>query len=185
VPETALIVIDMLNTYDHADADQLAACVREKLPRMIELRDAAKANDDVKLVYVNDNYDEWEAGRETLIERALNGKHPELVKPITPEGDRPFLPKGRHSIFYETAVGHLLRVEGVERVVMIGQVTEQCILYSALDAYLRGFQVIVPPDAVAHIDEELARASMRMMEENMHAELTPAADALRAYSRNS
>jgi len=152
--------------------------VEEKLPQMLALRDAAKAHDDVKLVYVNDNYDEWEAGRETLIERALDGKRPELVKPIAPEGDRPFLPKGRHSIFYETALGHLLRVEAVERVIMIGQVTEQCILYSALDAYLRGFQVIVPPDAVAHIDTDLAKASLRMMEQNMHVELTPAADAL-------
>ena len=176
MPKNALIVIDMLNTYDHEDAETLAACVEEKLPQMLALRDAAKARDDVKLIYVNDNYDEWEAGRETLIERALDGKRPELVKPIAPEGDRPFLPKGRHSIFYETAVGHLLRVEDVERVVMIGQVTEQCILYSALDAYLRGFQVVVPPDAVAHIDADLAKASLRMMEQNMHAALTPAAE---------
>src|SRR5690242_17697868 len=98
----------MLNTYDHEDADVLAEVVESRLPNMVKLRDQAKARDDVKLVYVNDNYDEWEAGRETLIERAVNGKRPDLVKPITPEGDRPFLPKGRHSIFYETAVGHLL-----------------------------------------------------------------------------
>jgi nicotinamidase-related amidase len=166
----------MLNAYDHDDAESLVEAVRDALPNMVKLRDEAKARENVKLVYVNDNYDEWEAGRETLIERAVNGKHPELVEPIAPEGDRPFLPKGRHSVFYETALSHVLRVEDVERVILIGQVTEQCILYSALDAYLRGFQVIVPPDAVAHIDDELAEASLKMMEKNMHAELTPAAD---------
>ena len=144
----------------------------------------AKERDDVKLVYVNDNHDVWEAGRETLIERALAGKHPELVEPITPEGDLPFLPKGRHSVFYETALSHLLRVEEVERVILIGQVTEQCILYSALDAYLRGYEVIVPPDAVAHIDRELADAALKMIERNMHADLTPAADVF-GYSRSS
>src|SRR4051794_31449535 len=100
----------MLNTYDHEGADQLVKSVRETLPQMVELRDIAKERDDVKLVYVNDNYDEWEAGRETLIERALDGRHPDLVEPIAPEGDRPFLPKGRHSIFYETALSHVLRV---------------------------------------------------------------------------
>jgi len=184
VPQNALIVIDMLNTYDHADGEELAACVAEKLPQMIELRDLAKERDDVKLVYVNDNYDEWEAGRETLVERALDGKHPELVEPIVPEGDRPFLPKGRHSVFYETALSHLLRVEDVERVIMIGQVTEQCVLYSALDAYLRGFEIVVPPDAVAHIDSELAEAALKMMERNMHADLTPSADVF-SYSRSS
>ena len=70
LPQTALIVIDMLNTYDHEDADRLAACVRKRLPQIVELRDAAKQRDDVKLLYVNDNHDEWEAGRETLIELA-------------------------------------------------------------------------------------------------------------------
>ena len=184
MPENALIVIDMLNPYDHEDGERLAACVAEKLPQMVELRDRAKEHADVKLVYVNDNYDQWEAGRETLIERALEGKHPELVEPIAPEGDRPFLPKGRHSIFYETALGHLLRVAEVERVILVGQVTEQCILYSALDAYLRGFEVVVPPDAVAHIDGELAEAALRMMQRNMHASITPAADVF-AYSRRS
>jgi nicotinamidase-related amidase len=176
VPENALIVIDMLNTYDHEDGEQLAQCVREQLPRIVDLRDRALQREDVKLVYVNDNYDEWEAGRETLIERALDGKYPDLVKPIAPEGDRPFLPKGRHSVFYETALSHLLRVEDVKRVVLVGQVTEQCVLYSALDAYLRGFEVVVPPDAVAHIDAELADAALKMMERNLHAKLTPAAE---------
>jgi nicotinamidase-related amidase len=62
----------------------------------------------------------------------------------------------------------------VRRIVLCGQVTEQCILYSSLDAYLRGFEVAVPPDAVAHIHEHLARAALEMMERNMHADLTPA-----------
>jgi nicotinamidase-related amidase len=176
LPENALIVIDMLNTYDHEDGEPLAECVREKLPQIVDLRDLALEREDVKLVYVNDNYDEWEAGRETLIERALDGKYPDLVKPIAPEGDRPFLPKGRHSVFYETALSHLLRVADVKRVVLVGQVTEQCVLYSALDAYLRGFEVVVPPDAVAHIDAELADAALKMMERNLHAKLTPAAE---------
>jgi nicotinamidase-related amidase len=183
MPETALIVVDMLNTYDHDDAETLADAVRDALPQMVALRDAAKAREDVKLVYVNDNYDEWEAGRETLIERALNGRHPELVEPIAPEGDRPFLPKGRHSIFYETALAHLLRVEEVKRVVLVGQVTEQCIFYSALDAYLRGYDVVVAPDAVAHIDEHLAKAALEMAERNLHAKLVPAADVF-GYSRS-
>ena len=30
-------------------------------------------------------------------------------------------------------------------------------MISSLDAYLRGYEVVVPPDAVAHIDDELAR----------------------------
>jgi nicotinamidase-related amidase len=53
-----------------------------------------------------------------------------------------------------------------------GQVTEQCILYSAPDANVRHFEVVVPRKAVAHIHEDLAEAAFRMMEENMRADVT-------------
>ena len=55
---------------------------------------------------------------------------------------------------------------------LVGQVTEQCILYSALDAYVRHFEVVVPSNAVAHIHADLARAALRMMETNMDACVT-------------
>jgi nicotinamidase-related amidase len=59
-------------------------------------------------------------------------------------------------------------------VTLTGQVTEQCILYSALDAYIRHLEVRVPPDAVAHIHRDLAEAALTMMERNMSADVTPA-----------
>jgi nicotinamidase-related amidase len=179
VPAAALIVIDMLNNYDHEDADALAESARACLPNIVDLRDRAKDRDDVLLIYSNDNYDAWHSGRHDLIERAMNGKHPDLVDPIAPKDPLPFIPKGRHSVFYQTAMDHLLQIEEVKRVVMVGQVTEQCILYSALDAYLRGYEVVVPEDAVAHIDDELSDAALRMMKENLHAELTPARDVFK------
>ena len=91
-----------------------------------------------------------------------------------PADDAPFVIKARHSIFYETQVEYLLRQEGIGRIVLLGQVTEQCILYSALDAYVRHFEVVVAPDAVAHIHSDLAGAALRMMEINMRANLVEA-----------
>src|SRR3954447_19384785 len=165
----------MLNSYDHEDADRLAESVKEQLPAIVDLRRRAEEAGAL-VVYVNDNHDSWEAGREELIEKALEGKHPELVEPIAPREPVPFLAKGRHSAFYQTALDHLLSQAEIERLVLAGQVTEQCILYTALDAYIRGYDMVVPPDAVAHIDREFAEASLKMMESNMHAELTPVPD---------
>lgn len=62
--------------------------------------------------------------------------------------------------------------------ILTGQVTEQCVLYSALDAYVRHLQVVIPTDGVAHIDEELGAVALKVMERNMSAELTTAADCL-------
>ena len=171
MPGTALIVVDMLNPYDHEDAEPLAASVREALPNIVALRDRAAAAGDVLLLYSNDNYEHWEQTRDDLVAKALEGEHPELVEPIVPPSDVPFLPKGRHSIFYETPVAHVLQTEGVKRVVLCGQVTEQCILYSALDAVLRGYEIEIPTDAVAHVVPEFAEAALGMMEKNLHARL--------------
>jgi hypothetical protein len=55
-------------------------------------------------------------------------------------------------------------------------VTEQCILYSALDAYVRHIPIAVPRDAVAHIHEHLADAAIEMMERNMDADVALADD---------
>ena len=172
---TALIVTDMLNTYEHEDADKLIESVERVLPQVVALREEA-SGDDVLTMYVNDNHDDWESSRQGLVDAALGGARPDLVEPILPGDNDLFLAKTRHSIFYSTPVEHILAQEGVDRIVLVGQVTEQCILYSALDAYIRHIDVVVPRDAVAHIFEDLAEASLTMMERNMHAEVCPASD---------
>jgi nicotinamidase-related amidase len=71
-----------------------------------------------------------------------------------------------------TPLEYLLGQKDIDRLILTGQVTEQCILYSALDAYVRHFEVVVPRDGVAHIHEELADAALEMMKRNMGAEIT-------------
>jgi nicotinamidase-related amidase len=164
----ALIVIDMLNHYEHKDGDRLMESVREMLPSLRGLIEQARQS-DVLTVYVNDNYEDWSAGRERIVEQALSGADPSLIEPIVPPPDIPFVVKVRHSAFFQTWLEYLLRQEGIERLVLTGQVTEQCVLYSALDAYVRRFQITVPRDCVAHIDQDLARAALSMMEANMRA----------------
>jgi nicotinamidase-related amidase len=175
VGRTALIVTDMLNPYEHEDADKLVESVERTLPQVVALRDRA-AESDALVVYVNDNHDHWESSRTQLVESALGGARPDLIEPIVPRDDDLFLAKTRHSIFYSTPVEHILGQEDVDHLVICGQVTEQCILYSALDAHLRHLDVTVPRDAVAHIFEELADASLKMMERNMHAEVCEASE---------
>jgi nicotinamidase-related amidase len=172
---TALLVVDMLNTYEHEDADRLAASVRQAVPQIERLIRRAR-EDDVALVYVNDNYGDWNSSSSELARRAVEGRYPELVEPLLPREDDAFVIKARHSVFYSTPLEYLLQSMDVGRIVLAGQATEQCILYSALDGYVRHFSVAVPRDGVAHIYEHLAQAALEMMERNMHADVTSAAD---------
>ncbi|MFE5522009.1 isochorismatase family protein [Streptomyces virginiae] len=59
---------------------------------------------------------------------------------------------------------------------MCRQVTEQCILHSALDAHIRHFDVTIAPEAVAHTDPELAQAALHMMETTMSTGIRPLPD---------
>jgi nicotinamidase-related amidase len=172
---SAVIVVDMLNPYEHEDAEPLTRGVErmvEPLSRLI-----ARARDDaVELIYVNDNYGDWNSSAEELAQRALQGRRPDLVEPILPPDDADFVIKARHTVFYMTPLEYLLSQREIGHLVLAGQVTEQCILYSALDAYVRHLEVSIPTDGVAHIYEDLAEAALKMMERNMDAELVSAAD---------
>ena len=165
----------MLNAYEHDDAELLTKSVETIIEPVSAL--IARAQDEgAELIYVNDNYGDWNSSSEELAQRALDGARPELVEPILPPEGADFVIKARHTIFYMTPLEYLLGQKEIDHLVLVGQVTEQCILYSALDAYVRHFEVSVPPDGVACIHEKLADAALEMMERNMSAELTPAAD---------
>ena len=172
---SALIVVDMLSSYGHADADKLTRSVRESLPAMTGLIRRAR-DEDALTIYVNDNYGNWNSDRHELVEIALAGKAPELVEAIAPRSDDLFVVKARHSIFYDTPLQYILEHDELTPVAIIGQVTEQCVLYSVLDAHIRHLPVIVARDAIAAIDRALADAALKMMEVNMDAEVCDAED---------
>lgn len=165
----------MLNSYEHDDAEQLTESVEKVVEPLSELVARAR-REGVELIYVNDNYGDWNSSREELAERALGGKRPDLVKPLLPPDGADFVIKARHTIFYMTPLEYLLGQKEIDHVVLTGQVTEQCILYSALDAYVRHLDVSIPRDGVAHIHQHLADAALEMMERNMRAQITSCAD---------
>ena len=173
---SALVVVDMISTYDFPDADEVAGNAGDAVERIAGLLHRAR-DEGVQVIYVNDNYGDWNSSHEELFAKAMNGRHPELVEPLAPQEGDAFVIKARHSIFYSTPLEYLLATQGLGRIVLTGQVTEQCILYSALDAYVRNFRLAVVQDAVAHIDDELAKAALHMMERNMSADIETTADA--------
>lgn len=177
--DTAVVVVDMLNAYRHDDAELLADNVAQIVEPLADLLERSRAADDVDLIYVNDNYGDFTAGFAQITAAALDGARPELVRPIVPVAGDQLMTKVRHSAFYASPLEYLLGRLGTRRVILTGQVTEQCILYTALDAYVRHLPVVIPVDAVAHIDAELGAAALEMMCRNMAAEQSTSAECLR------
>jgi nicotinamidase-related amidase len=123
------------------------------------LIERTRGRDDVDLIYVNDNYGDFTADFDDIVRSALAGERPDLVEPIVPVPGSLVVSKVRHSVFYASPLEYLLRRLEAQQIVLTGQVTEQCILYSALDRYVRHYDVVVAPDAVAHIDAEVGSSS--------------------------
>ncbi|MFC8248559.1 cysteine hydrolase family protein [Streptomyces chartreusis] len=171
--QLALIVIDMINTYDHEDAELLVPSVQRVVPVLADLIGRARET-DVPVIYANDNFGRWRSHHGELVSTALARPHADLIEPIRPDDESLFVIKARHSVFYETPLAYLLSRLGAGQVVLSGQVTEQCVLYSALDAHIRHLGVTVPRDAVASIHPHLASAALEMMQRNMGARITTA-----------
>jgi nicotinamidase-related amidase len=165
-----LLIVDMLSDYGFPDAEQLLREAERPARHMRQARDAADEA-GVMVAYANDLHGMWACSRDEICARALRGRRPDLVSPLLPRPDDAFMHKGQHSAFYGTPFAHLLHEEEIDELVLTGQVTEQCVLYTALDAHVRHYAITVLTDAVIPLERELGDAALRMMKRNMGARL--------------
>ncbi len=177
--DTALVVVDMLNHYRHEDAEKLAPNVAPIIDPLVGLIEAARRRDDVepdlcqrqlrRLRRPVQRYRRCRAGR-----RAPGSGAPDRARGRLPAADQV-----RHSVFYATALHYLLGRLGSRRVVLAAARSPSSAFSTrALDAYVRHFDVVVPADAVAHIDAGLGNAALEMMRRNMSAKVVPASECL-------
>ena len=159
----ALVVIDLLQRFDHEDGDALLASLRGRLPGLVGALDRARA-DGTPVVYVNDLDGRWDSNAPALVRDALDGPGGDALAEVAPrEGDRVLL-KPRYSIFDHTPLVVLLRELEVERLLLAGAATEMCVVQSAIDARELGFKVSILAGACATTDPELERLAFEYAE---------------------
>ena len=136
----ALVMVDFINPLDFPGADALAGPALRAAARTARLR-AEATRKGVQVIYANDNYGIWQSDFRDLWRRcrAAGGASREIALTLRPGKHDLTILKPRHSAFYCTC----------ERLIVTGVATDNCILFSAMDAYVRGFEVWVPQDRVA------------------------------------
>ncbi len=163
-PGDALLVVDVLNDFDHEDGDLLLDSFRERAASMEDVVRAARAT-GVPVVFVNDDRDRWDSDAPRLARDAAAGRGGDVVEPLLPhESDRVVL-KHRYSAFDHTSLEILLDSLGAERVVLVGAATEGCVVQTAIDARELGLKATIVVDACATTDPELERTSLRYAEQ--------------------
>jgi len=146
----ALLLVDVINDLDFPGS---APLVREALRmsgRLARLAERARQA-GVPVVYVNDNFGRWQSDWRKVVDRCLREDAPghRVVERLRPAPEDYFVLKPKHSGFYSTTLDLLLRYLGVRTVVIAGIATDICIFFTANDAYMRDYSVVVPRDCVA------------------------------------
>ena len=169
---TALLLIDFMNPLEFDGGARLApAAVRAAARTAALKRRLARA----PVIYCNDNFGHWGSDFEALIEycRARGGAPARMAELLAPAPrDRSIL-KPRHSAFFGTPLEFLLDELGVRRLVLTGLVADNCIMFTAHDAYLRKYALRVPSDCVASERGGYCRDALQYMARVMKADVRP------------
>ncbi|WP_437230242.1 cysteine hydrolase family protein [Planctomicrobium sp. SH661] len=172
---TALLIIDVINDLDFPEGPELLKFARPMADRILELKKRAKQA-GIPVIYVNDNFGRWRSDFRAQIEHCLKpqSRGREIVELLTPEEDDYFVLKPRHSGFYSTTLEPLLHDLKCQKLIMTGVATNMCVFFTANDAYMRDFTVVVPSDCSAAntlADHEYA---LQQMEFALKADIRPA-----------
>jgi nicotinamidase-related amidase len=181
--ETAVLIVDVINPFDFDGGRALATRARPVARAIARLRDRARRA-GVPIIYVNDNLGRWRSDIHALVRHCTRDGMPgaEVVRLLTPGPADFVILKSTLSGFYQTPLEALLRAGGVRTVVVTGLTSDNCVLFTAADAYMRDFRVVVPSDCVTAKRARDHREALARMAALFEAS-TPASSALRLSRR--
>ncbi|AZB42154.1 cysteine hydrolase [Bacillus sp. FJAT-42376] len=82
-----------------------------------------------------------------------------------------WMDKTRYSAFAGTNLEILLRERGITELHLIGVCTDICVLHTAVDAYNKGFKLVIHEKAAASFDEEGHKWALRHFKGSLNAQI--------------
>ena len=146
----ALLIIDTINDLEFPGGEEvlpwalkLAANLSHFCPRVRRA--------DLPVIYVNDNFGHWHSSFEEVYaycsRRSAKGR--EVATRLRPAKSDYFILKPRHSAFFSTSLVPLLEDLKIERLILSGIATNLCVLFTAHDAHMHRYPLIVLSDCCA------------------------------------
>lgn len=159
----ALIIVDMLEDFvDGALANPRAQAIIPALQRLLA---HARAEGWV-VVFSNDAHHPDDPELKVWGPHAMAGSPgAQVIRALQPREGEIISPKRVYGAFDFTGLDEQLKALGVTEVVVTGQHTHICVRHTSYGALIRGYDVIVPRDAVCAfegVDEEPALEYLKM-----------------------
>jgi nicotinamidase-related amidase len=146
----ALLLIDVINDMEFDDGKKLLQHALPAARKIAVLKQRARAA-GIPVIYVNDNFGRWQSDFKKQVQHCLSGGvcGEPVARLLAPEEDDYFVLKPKSSAFFDTTLQTLLRHLGVQTLILTGVAADVCILFTAHDAHLRDYNIIVPADCIA------------------------------------
>ena len=158
---TALVVVDMQNDFVTEGGTLVVPDAAATVPAIATLLARARAA-GMPVVFTQDTHRDGDPEFAIWPAHALEGSWGwEIVGGLAPRAEETVLRKPRYDGFYGTPLDHLLRLWGVQTLVICGTVANICVHYTAASAALRWYDVVIPRDAVSALDPFDLAASLR------------------------
>ena len=177
VPDTcpvALLLIDVINDMEFDSGPRLLEQALPMAEKLCALKRRAKEL-GIPAVYVNDNFGQWQSNFSRVVEHCLNDgvRGQPVVELLAPEQDDYFVLKPKHSGFFNTNLDILLRYLKAETLILTGIAGNICVLFTANDAFMRDFHLVVPADCIASASPEDNERALDLMQRHLKADTTP------------
>ena len=96
-----------------------------------------------------------------------------VAEALLPQEDDYFVLKPKHSGFVSTSLSTLLTHLKAQTIILTGVAGNVCVLFTANDAFMRDYRLIVPADCVASEDAEENRHALDQMRTVLRADVRP------------
>jgi nicotinamidase-related amidase len=169
---SALLLVDFINPLDFTDDPLFVRRALRAARAAAQLKARLKAN-KVPVVYANDHWGKWTQSLDALVGALVRSKLPgrELSEVLAPEPDDFAILKPRHSAFYGTPLDFLLEELTIDSLTIAGIAADNCVLFTASDAYLRKFKLWIPANCVVAERDEYRRAALAHMKRVLKAHI--------------
>lgn len=172
----ALLIIDMISSWDFSDAPKLLPQAAAIAPRIAALK-ARCRRAGVCVIYANDNRGQWRSDFREVVRDALarGGDGAMITQQLAPDDDDYFVLKPKHSAFFATPLDLLLQHLKADKLIVAGVTSDQCVVNTVADARMRDYEVIVPQDCVASQSAARNRRAVLHFDEVLQVSTTPSA----------